>query len=63
MDAPIRKAQLRIISEGLALLGPDTDEIRKNPKWIEAGGAEFVGEGLKEHGQMWEEALRAVFKL
>lgn len=61
-DAPIRRAQLKIIEEGLALRGPDTDELRKNLSWIEPGGAEFVGDGLRQHGRLWEKALQKVLQ-
>jgi eukaryotic-like serine/threonine-protein kinase len=53
----IRKAQNAIIESGLAFRGPDTDMIRTNDKWIEPTGAEFVGEGLKRHGELWFEVL------
>lgn len=56
-NAPIRKAQKRIIREGLAYVGPDTDKIRTNPDWVEASGAEFVAEGLREHGRVWFKTL------
>jgi len=56
-DIPIRRAQKAVIDSGLALLGPDTDTLRENPEWMEASGAEFVGEGLKHHGELWFEVL------
>lgn len=54
----VRNAQRRIIAEGLALKGPDTDTLRDNPKWVEAGYGEFVGDGLREHGRLWFEVLK-----
>jgi hypothetical protein len=56
-DIPIRRAQKALIDSGLVLLGPDTDTLRENPEWMEASGAEFVGEGLKHHGELWFEVL------
>lgn len=60
MNPAVRRAQERIIQEGLALRGPDTDELRSHREWVDAGGAEFVGEGLKRHGQLWYQVLRAL---
>jgi hypothetical protein len=49
----VRKAQKYIIDSGLAFAGPDTDVIRANPDWVESCGGEFVGEGLRKHGELW----------
>jgi hypothetical protein len=57
----VRKAQKRIIAEGLALAGPDLDSIRENPAWVEKTRIEYVGEGIKEHGRRWAETLRPYF--
>lgn len=53
----VRRAQLRVIEQGYALRGPDLDVIRENPEWVETSGAEYVGEGLREHGRLWFEIL------
>lgn len=53
----VRNSQRRIISEGLAFQGPDTDTIRDNPTWVEKGFGEFVGDGLREHARLWFEVL------
>lgn len=60
-DNPTRRAQKRIIAEGLAFQGPDLDTIRENPAWVEASGDEFVGDGLREHGRLWYEVLKDRF--
>lgn len=57
----VRKAQRRIIYEGLALLGPDTDTLRENPHYMEDTFGEFVGEGLREHGRLWANVLSKGF--
>ena len=56
---PIRQAQTAIIEDGLALPGPDTDLLRKNPAFTERGGGEFAGPGLRRHGEVWFEVLAA----
>lgn len=57
-NTPIRNAQKRIVAEGLAIRGPDTDVLRLNAAWVEASGAEFVGDGLEQHGLLWFEVLK-----
>jgi len=57
----VRIAEKRIISEGLAHQGPDTDAMRENPDWMETTFGEFVGEGLEEHGRLWYEILKDRF--
>lgn len=58
----VRRAQCRIIEEGLSFRGPDTDKLRDNPAYVETDLGEFVGEGLKEHGRLWAEILIGGFK-
>lgn len=56
-DNSVRRAQKRIIADGLALRGPDCDKIRENPLYMETTFGEFVGDGLREHGRLWYEVL------
>jgi len=58
----VRMAQKYIIDSGLAFAGPDADVIRANPDWVERGGGEFVGDGLREHGELWFKTLSRYFE-
>lgn len=57
-DNSVRRAQLRLIADSLALQGPDTDSLRDTPEWVETSFGEFVGEGLRQHGRLWYEVLK-----
>lgn len=57
---PIRMAQMSIINQGLALKGPDTDLIREDDK--AKGSFDFEGEFLQEHGKMWFNAMKVLYK-
>jgi hypothetical protein len=57
---PVRRAQESIIGEGLALPGPDTDQVRENPKWV--GKADFGAGGLRRNGELWFEALEPIVR-
>ncbi|MBQ9359034.1 MAG: hypothetical protein IJT95_05780, partial [Abditibacteriota bacterium] len=50
-----RSAQQRLWDEGIALPGPDTDQLQS--EYIEAGGMgiHFSEKGLKAHGEAWAE--------
>jgi len=50
-EQPIRKAQARLIESGQVCAGPDTDVIREHPGWV--GVADFGGEGVTRHGELW----------
>lgn len=52
----IRSAQQALWSKGMALRGPDTDELR-DPKYRAADRIHFSELGLKEHGRAWYEAV------
>lgn len=54
-DLPVRRAQRRIIDEGLALQGPDLDQIREHKGWV--GIADFGGGGIVRAGELWFESL------
>lgn len=53
-----RRAQKRIIAEGLAWQGPDLDKGLRAKGMCEPGCGEFAGEGFKEHGRLWFEVLK-----
>lgn len=57
---PARTAQLRLIQEGIALAGPDIDELRKDHSNFEADLSEFQGPGFQRHAQAWFQILRAM---
>lgn len=57
VDQPVRKAQEIIIASGQACAGPDTDVIREHPDWV--GVADFGGEGVAYHGELWFPAIDA----
>jgi len=52
---PVRRAQEGVIARGLALAGPDTDQVRETPRWV--GVADFCFEGLDRNGELWAEVL------
>lgn len=56
-ELPVRRAQRRILAEGLALQGPDMDRIRENKSWV--GVADFGGGGILRVGELWYEPLAA----
>lgn len=55
VQQPVRRAQERVIAQGLALAGPDTDQVRETPRWV--GTADFCHEGLDRNGELWAEVL------
>lgn len=60
-DNRVRRAQRRIIAEGLAFAGPDVDPIHNNPAYTDASGGDFAGDGLRVHGELWYEVLKNGF--
>lgn len=53
-DSPIRRAQQRIINEGLALQGPDLDALRNDPSIQMTGDRlHFSGTGFKSFADSW----------
>lgn len=56
----VRRAQQRIINEGLAFQGPDTDLLRSNTSIMSADGLHFVGDGFRQFGEMWANSIRMV---
>jgi len=60
-ELPVRRAQRKIISEGLALQGPDMDTIRDNKDWV--GFADFGGGGIIRLGEMWAKILSTFLEM
>lgn len=49
----IRNAQARLWSEGVALAGPDTDQLVGDHRDFGGAGTHFSPKGLKAHGELW----------
>lgn len=58
--ARTRNAQLQLIFEGWAVLGPDIDDLRLKCETDPSGG-EFSGNGLQCHGLAWYAVLKEYF--
>lgn len=56
-DQTVRRAQTEVVAKGLACAGPDTDVIRDHPDWV--GAADFGGDGLTYHGDLWFPVINA----
>ena len=54
---PVRRAQERLIREGLAERGPDCDLLRLSHP-TDAGRIHFIGDGQVEHGRIWAAILQ-----
>lgn len=53
----IRAAQRRLWRSGLALEGPDTDQLGPPYRQDHGRGVHFNAEGLQAHGRLWAEAI------
>lgn len=58
VENSVRRAQRRIIADGLAFEGPDLDVLRNNPDYVEDSFGEYVGEGLQQVGLLWAAVLK-----
>lgn len=56
-NVDIRVAQFELIRKGWALMGPDYDEMRNNPDWVEVGATHFTGNGHRAIAQFWFDIL------
>ncbi len=56
-DNAIRSAQAALWEDGIALEGPDTDQLAGDNR--DSTGVHFSPKGLKEHGQLWAEKVQA----
>ena len=53
----VRGAQKKLCSEGVAILGPDTDLLTGDHRDFDGKGIHFSPKGLKAHGEMWAEKV------
>ncbi len=53
----IRSAQASLWHSGVALQGPDTDALTERWRDGDGRGVHFNGDGLREHGHRWADAL------
>ena len=53
----IRRAQATLWEQGVALEGPDTDQLTGDHRDYEGQGIHFSPKGLLRHGQMWAEVV------
>lgn len=58
-SAEIRRAQARIVRDGLALPGPDTDDL--GPRFREADLVHFNEAGTRRAAERWHDAIRRAF--
>ena len=58
-DPEIRSAQAEICKSGLALQGPDTDQLGPEYREKNGAGVHFNAKGLAAHGQLWAEKVAA----
>ncbi len=56
-DSSIREAQASLWKNGVALEGPDTDQLKENLREGNGQGVHFSGEGLRAHAEAWFEKL------
>jgi hypothetical protein len=56
---PIRDAQASLWKEGLALEGPDTDQLTGDNRQNNGKGVHFSAQGLKAHGELWADKVAA----
>jgi hypothetical protein len=55
----IRGAQKEVCDSGLALPGPDTDELQGDLRERNGAGVHFSGKGLREHAARWFDIVSA----
>jgi hypothetical protein len=56
---PIREAQASLWKDGIALQGPDTDQLTSLNRQNNGQGVHFSTQGLKAHGELWAEKVGA----
>ena len=56
-SAELRAAQRSLAADGIALAGPNTDELGPEFREKEGKGIHFNAKGLQRHGQLWAEAV------
>jgi hypothetical protein len=55
----IRDAQKSLWQAGLALSGPDTDQLTGDNRQNGGAGVHFSGKGLRAHGLLWAQKVEA----
>jgi hypothetical protein len=53
----VRAAQQKLWDHGIALPGPDTDELTGDHRDLDGKGIHFSPKGLKAHGRLWADKL------
>ena len=53
----VRNDQEEIIKQGVAMRGPDTDELLGDYRDYDGEGIHFSPKGLKKHGELWAEKI------
>jgi hypothetical protein len=56
-QADIRAAQKAVWDDGVALPGPDTDELAGDLREKDGQAVHFSGKGLREHGRLWADKV------
>jgi hypothetical protein len=56
---PLREAQKSLWESGLALEGPDTDQLTGDNRQNEGKGVHFSAQGLQAHGNLWATKVAA----
>ena len=56
---PIREAQRSLWKDGVALEGPDTDQLTGDNRQNQGMGVHFSDRGLQAHGKLWAEKVGA----
>jgi hypothetical protein len=56
---PVRDAQRSLWEEGIALEGPDTDQLTGDNRQNGGTGVHFSDKGLRAHGRLWAEKVAA----
>lgn len=56
-DPALEQAQRSLWQNGIALQGPDTDDLGPEYRQDHGRGVHFNNEGLKKHGEMWAQAV------
>jgi hypothetical protein len=54
----LRAAQKSLATDGIALAGPNTDELGPEFRQNNGQGVHFNAKGLQRHGELWAEAVR-----
>ncbi len=53
----LRAAQQSLVADGIALAGPNTDELKSEYREAGGQGVHFNARGLQRHGELWAESV------